>query len=253
GGLTVLSEIMRKLPHEDVIYLADTARIPYGGRSPEEIIAINREIIPYLIKQGAKLIVMACGTSSAIAYPLIRDEYPVEIVNVIEPGARSAIAATRNHRIGVIATAGTINSQTYPNLLRSLSKNAQVFAVACPLFVPLIEGGFIESDETRKVAKEYLKPLLEAGIDTLVLGCTHYPHLTPMLKSLTENKVAIIDPAEETAADIKQLLKMAGTLTPKTHTAKYEYLVTGSPFKFEELGSRLLGRPIVGARQIKIC
>jgi len=252
GGLTILCEIMHQLPHEDVIYLADTARVPYGNRSPEEIIAINHEIIPFLMEHGAKLIVMACGTSSAIAYPVIVGHYAIELVNVIAPGVRAAVNATRNGKIGVIATLGTINSHAHRKGILALDPKAQVFVAACPLFVPLIEGGFIESDETRKVAKEYLKSLLEEGIDTLILGCTHYPHLINLLKSLTDNKVALIDPAEETVVDIKHILKTAGTLTPKTHTAKYEYLVTGSPFKFEELGSRLLGKPIVGTKQVEL-
>ncbi|MFA5840166.1 MAG: glutamate racemase [Candidatus Margulisiibacteriota bacterium] len=252
GGLSVLEEIMHKLPHEDVIYLADTARVPYGGRSPEEIVKINQEIIPYLIKKGAKLIVIACGTSSALAYPVLADDYPVAMVNVIDPGARSAVAATHNGKIGVIATVGTINSNAHRDRITALNPAAEVFAAACPLFVPLIEGGFIESDETRKVAKEYLKPLIEEGIDTLILGCTHFPHLAKVIQSIVGEKVTLINPAEETVVDIKALLKKAGTLSPPTHQAKYDYLVTGSPFQFEELGSRLLNKPIVGTKQVQL-
>jgi len=252
GGLTVLRQIIKKLPNEDVIYLADTARVPYGGRPPQEIIKINQEIIPYLINQGAKLVVMACGTSSSIAYPALKDEYPVEIVNLIDPGARTAAAATRSGKIGVIATAGTINSHAFQHKIKELNKNAEVHATGCPLFVPLIEGGFIESEETKRVAKEYLKPLLKEKIDTLILGCTHYPHLSRIIKEVVGSDVKLVDPAEEAASDIKKMLKKAGTLKSKTSPARYEYLVTGSVVQFQDLGSRLLGKPIVGAKKVTL-
>jgi glutamate racemase len=243
---------MKKLPNEDVIYLADTARVPYGGRPPQEIIKINHEIIPYLINQGAKIVVMACGTSSSIAFPVVEDEYPVEIVNLIDPGSRAAVSATRSGNIGVIATAGTVNSHAFQHKLKELNKDVQVHAAGCPLFVPLIEGGFIEGEETKRVAKEYLKPLLKEKIDTLILGCTHYPHLSKIFKEIVGPEVKLVDPAEEAATDIKKMLKKAGTLKSKTSPAKYEYFVTGSVVQFQDLGSRLLGKPIVGAKQVKI-
>ncbi len=248
GGLTVLKEIIRQLPHEDVVYLADTARVPYGGRPPEEIIKINEEIIPYLIDYGAKLIIMACGTSSSIAYPAVKDKYKVHIIGLIEPGARAAAAATRSGVIGLIATAGTVNSGAYQEAL----KNFKVAAQACPLFVPLVEGGFIEAEETKRVAKEYLKPLLKENIDTLILGCTHYPHLAKILKERTGPNVVFVDPAEEAVADAKKLLQKAGTMKSKTSAPKYEYLVTGSLVQFQDLGSRLLGKPITNAKHVII-
>jgi len=248
GGLTVLQEIMRQLPHEDVVYLADTARVPYGGRPPEEIIKINEEIIPFLIDYGAKLIIMACGTSSSIAFPIVKDKYKVHIIGLIEPGARAATDATRSGIIGLIATAGTVNSGAYQEAL----KNFKVVAQACPLFVPLVEGGFIEAEETKRVAKEYLKPLLKENIDTLILGCTHYPHLTKVLKERTGQNVAFVDPAGEAVADAKKLLQKAGTMKSKTAAPKYEYLVTGSVVQFQDLGSRLLGKPITNAKHVII-
>lgn len=247
GGLTVLRQIMEKLPHEDLIYLADTARVPYGGRTPEEIVEINQEIIPFLIKQGAKLVVMACGTSSAIAYPVLKDEYPVHIISLIEAGARAAEDATRSGRIGLIATAATVSSGAYADAIKG-----DVFSAACPLFVPLIEGGFVDSDETRKVAKEYLKPLLKEDIDTLILGCTHYPHLARAIKEIAGNNVTLIDPAEEVLLDIKKMLKKSGTLKASQTPGKCEYFVTGSPAQFEEIGSRLLGKPISHAKQVEL-
>ena len=252
GGLTVLSELMRQLPHEDALYLADTARVPYGGRSPEEIVRINEAIIPFLIDQGAKLIVIACGTSSAIAYPVLKDRYKVRLIGMIEPGARAALAATRSGRIGVIATVGTINSQAYQNALRSLKEGSEVFAEPCPLFVPLIEGGFVDAAETRRVAREYLKPLLKEKIDTLVLGCTHYPHLARMLRELAGPAVALVDPAAAVASEVKKLLHQSGTLKGQASPARYEYLVTGSLPQFQDLGSRLLGKPISHAKHVEI-
>jgi len=252
GGLTVLRELMHQLPHEDAIYLADTARVPYGGRSPEEIVRINEAIIPFLIDQGAKLIVIACGTSSAIAYPVLKDRYKVRQVGMIEPGARAALAATRTGRIGVIATVGTINSQAYQNTLRSLKEGIEVFAEPCPLFVPLIEGGFIEAEETRRVAREYLKPLIKEKIDTLILGCTHYPHLAKVIKERVGPEVTLVDPAEEVVRDVKQLLHQSGTLKGQAGPAKYEYLVTGSLPQFQDLGSRLLGKPIGHGKHVEI-
>lgn len=253
GGLTVLRQIMKKLPHEDVIYLADTARIPYGGRSPQEIIKINNEIIPFLIDQGAKMIIMACGTSSAIAYPEVKDKYPLEIINLIGPGSRAAVAATQSGNIGIIATTATVNSHAYQDTITNLMADANIHAISCPLFVPLIEGGFVESDEVRRVAKEYLKPLLKNDIDTLILGCTHYPHLKKILQSLTGPGVTLIDPAEEAVADTKLLLKKAGTLKDKSHPAgQYEYFVTGSEIRFQDLGGRLMGKPIGAVKRVTL-
>jgi glutamate racemase len=243
---------MRQLPNEDVVYLADTARVPYGGRPPEEIIKINEEIIPFLIDYGAKLIIMACGTSSSIAYPVLKDKYKVHLISLIEPGARAAAAATRSGIIGLIATVGTVNSQAFQNAVISLKKDATVVAQACPLFVPLIEGGFIEAEETKRVVKEYLKPLLKEKIDTLILGCTHYPHLAKALRERTGPEVVFVDPAEEAVADAKKLLQKAGTTKSKTSVPKYEYLVTGSVVQFQDLGSRLLGKPISHAKQVKM-
>jgi len=171
---------------------------------------------------------------------------------MIEPGARAALAASSAGRIGVIATVGTIAAQAYQQTLVSLKKDVQVFGQPCPLFVPLVEGGFIEAEETKRVAKEYLKPLLKEKIDTLILGCTHYPHLLKALKQIAGPAVTIVDPAEEVVRDVKKLLQKAGTLKNKDAPPKYEYLVTGSVPQFQDLGSRLLGKPIPHAKQIKL-
>jgi glutamate racemase len=252
GGLTVMSQVIKQLSHEDVVYLGDTARVPYGGRSAQEIIEINREIIPFLIKHEAKLIIMACGTSSAIAYPVIKDEYPVHIINLVDPGSEAAVAASKSGKIGLIATAATVQSHAYQKKLKALNKDAVVHAAGCPLFVPLIEGGFTEGEETIRVAKEYLKPLLKEKIDTLILGCTHYPHLTKALRSVTGPEVVFVDPAEAAVKLAKQMLTKAGTLKTKATPPKYMYFTTGSPVQFQDIGSRLLGKPIIGAKQVTL-
>jgi len=252
GGLTVLEKVTRLLPKESVIYLADTARVPYGGRSNSEIIKINKEILDYFMGLGVKLVIIACGTSSAIAYPLLKDKYKVPMISMIEGGAKLAAAATNNRKIGVIATVGTINSLAYQKAIKALNKEAEVFGVACPLLVPLIEGGFADSDETEKVLKEYLKPLRAAKIDTLVLGCTHYPHLTKMIKGILGPGITIIDPAEEAVRTAKDILAKTRTANIGNAPPEHRFLVTGPVSSFKEIGSRLLGRPITHAEEISI-
>ncbi len=252
GGLTVFEQVTKLMPHESIIYLADTARVPYGGRSASEIIKINNEIIPYLLGLGCKMIVMACGTSSSIAYPVLKDKYKVPMVGMIEGGSAMAAAATKNKKVGVIATAGTINSRSFETAITNINKDIEVLGVACPLLVPLIEGGFAASDETAKVLKDYLKPLIAKKIDTLVLGCTHYPHLIGTIKEIMGGGVALINPAEEVAKETKQLLanfKLAGGMM---EAPKHRFLVTASADHFKELASRLLGRPVANVEEITI-
>lgn len=250
GGLTVLKAVMKDLPKEDVIYFADTARVPYGSRPPKEILNINHEIIDYLIACGAKLIVIACGTSSSIAYPVLKDKYKVPMVAIISPGSREAVAVSRNGRIGVIATMNTIESGSFQQELRALKPGVEVFAQACPLFVPLIEGGFADSEDTKTVAKEYLKPLIDKGVDTLILGCTHYAHLRGVIEGIMGGGVAIVDPAETVVKEVKDILAKRALLSSNDALAKYTYVVSGSVPQFEELGTNLLRKPIVGAKKV---
>ncbi len=252
GGLTVLSRVMQLMPSEDVVYFGDTARVPYGGRTPNEILRFNQEIMDLLIGKGCKAVIMACGTSSAIAYPILKDKYQVPIIQLIEPGSRAALRATENRKIGVIATQATVDSGAYERTIKRISKDVQVFQNACPMFVPLIEGGFIEAEETKKVAAQYIKPLKKAGIDTLILGCTHYPHLAKVLHEVSGIKVKFVDPAEETAIETRNLLSSKGLLSKKLqdNKGKYSYYVSGSPMQFEDIGSRLLGSPIRGVVQV---
>lgn len=252
GGLTVFTEVQRLLPKESVIYLADTARVPYGGRPPSDIIKINKEIMGFFVSLGVKLVIIACGTSSAIAYPLLKDKYKIPLIGLIEGGAKVAVSATKNKKIGIIATAGTINSLAYQNAIKALNKDIETIGVACPLLVPLIEGGFAGSDETSKVLKEYLKPLIKAKVDTLILGCTHYPHLISKIREIMGPGVELVNPAEEavmTARDILVRTKMA--VIPK-EPPKHRFLSTGPAGAFRDLGSRLLGRPIPNVEEIAL-
>lgn len=252
GGLTVLSCIMRLLPNEDIIYIGDTARVPYGGREDKEIIDINRQFLDYFTKQEVKMVIMACGTSSSIAYPVLKNKYKIPIVALITPGSKMALNSTKNFKIGLIATVGTINSCAYQKKIYELNKEALVFAEPCPLFVPLIEGGFLETEETKKIAREYLKPILEAGADSIILGCTHYPHLTKVIHEIAGQNIILVDPAEGAVAEAREILAKNGILNQKNHKAHYQYFVTGSPTHFEELGSKLLGKNIAGVKQIQL-
>lgn len=252
GGLTVYEKLAKLLPRESIIYLADTARVPYGGRSASEIIKINKEIIELFRGFGVKLLVIACGTSSAIAYPVLKDIYRLPMVELIEGGARLAAKATRNNKIGVIATVGTINSLAYQNAIKNLKKEAEVIGVACPLLVPLIEGGFADSEETEKVLKEYLKPLRAEKIDTLVLGCTHYPHLSRTIKNIMGAGVTLIDPSEELAEKAKDVIVRGKMSNMSNDPPRHRFLVTGSGAGFRDLGSRLLGKPLPNVEEISI-
>lgn len=252
GGLTVFEKVTKLLPRESVIYLADTARVPYGGRSNSEIIKINREILDFLAGLGVKLVIIACGTSSSIAYPVLKDKYKIPMVSMIEGGARMAVSATKNKKVGVIATVGTINSLAYQKAIKGLNKEIEVFGVACPLLVPLIEGGFAASEETKKVLKEYLKPLRGAKVDTLVLGCTHYPHLARTIREIMGASVTLIDPADEAARTARDILTRGKMTNTESAPPKHRFLVTGSASGFKDLGSILLGRPIADVEEISV-
>lgn len=255
GGLSVLKEVTKQLPMEDVIYFADTARVPYGGRMPNEIVKFNFEIINYLVSLGAKMVIMACGTSSAIAYPLVKDRYSIPIVSLIEPGSAAAVRVTKNKKIGLIATQATVDSTAYQRTLKKLNKDVKVSSAACPLFVPLIEGGFTDADETKRTAQQYLKPLVKAGIDTLILGCTHYPHLTKILREVSGMSIKFVDPAEEAVTEAKKVLVskgLAATRQVSVLKGKYSFYVSGSVAHFQDVGSRLIGHPLANVKKANI-
>jgi glutamate racemase len=241
GGLTVVRELLHQLPHEHLVYFGDTARVPYGNKSPDTVRRYAREILHWLLGRDVKMVVVACNTASAHALDELQRLAPVPVEGVIGPGARAAVAATRGGRIGVIGTAGTVRSGAYERAIRALAPEATVRQRACPLFVPLVEEGWLEHPATRLVAHEYLDPLVGAGVDTLVLGCTHYPLLKPLLASVLGPGIRLIDSAEETARAVAAELEASGIGNAAGETADVRFAVSDAPDAFERVGGAFLG------------
>ena len=246
GGLTVAHEIIRQLPHESIVYFGDTARVPYGPKSPDTVRRYSREIAAFLRDQGVKNIVIACNTATAHALDVLRDEMDMPVIGVVEPGARAAVAATKEGHIGVIGTAGTIKSGAYERAIRAINPSVLVTVRACPLFVPLVEEGWTDHEATRVIAKEYLAPMLAAEIDTLVLGCTHYPLLKPLLHEVLGPDVTLIDSAEETAAETARTLEAEHLAADALADPVFRFIASDDPLQFLQLGQRFLGGTIEG-------
>lgn len=241
GGLTVLRALRSCLPDEDLVYLGDTARVPYGTKSAQTVRRYAVEAAHFLMEQQVKLIVVACNTASAVALEHLADRFPVPIVGVIEPGARRALEVSGKGRIGVIGTEGTVRSQAYEQALRQGRSDVAVAAAACPLFVPLAEEGWAEHDIARLAAQEYLAPLLDQEIDTLVLGCTHYPLLKKTLQKVVGSGVTLIDSAEETAKTVATLLQRDDLRRQQPSQVPPRFFVTDIPDRFERVGGAFLG------------
>ncbi len=239
GGLTVVKEVASLLPHENIIYVGDTARVPYGTKSPDTIRRYAQQIAFFLLNKKVKAIVVACNTVSAVALKNLR-HLPIPVLGVIEPGARAAVMTTNSLRVGVIGTPATMASHAYKLAIKRLSPRANVLEKACPLFVPLVEEGWGKHATTKQIAREYLGSLLKARIDTLVLGCTHYPLLKATLQAVAGKKVKLIDSAQETAKDVRQLLQK-NNLLRKTGASTKEFYVTDNPASFNRLGHQFLG------------
>jgi glutamate racemase len=244
GGLTVANELMRQLPAEGLVYFGDTARVPYGPKAPSTVRRYSREIASFLESQGVKAVVIACNTATAHALTTLRAELRVPVIGVIEPGARAAVSATRSGNIGVIGTAGTIRSGAYERAIRELAPDARITARACPLFVPLVEEGWTDTEATRIVAGEYLRPLRDAGIDTLVLGCTHYPLLKPVIAEILGDGVRLIDSAAETASETRRVLAREEIAAPPGATPVRRFVASDDSSQFLRLGQRFLGHPL---------
>lgn len=238
GGLTVLRELYRQLPNESILYFGDTARLPYGIRSQAEILQYVREILYWMIQQGTKMVIMACNTSSALALEQVRSEFDIPILGVILPGARAAVQ--RGQRIGVIATPATASSNAYRQAIQEIDSGVQVWQVGCPEFVPLIEHNRIQDPYTYEVAKEYLTPLIEQQIDTLIYGCTHYPHLAPVIKSILPRSVRLIDPAVHVVRAAMQELELLGLRNIRI-AQPTQFYVSGCPSTFARLSVQWLG------------
>jgi glutamate racemase len=250
GGLTVLHEIIEVLPRESTVYLGDTARAPYGTKSLETVLRYSFENSDFLIEKGVKTVVVACNTSTAIALEALRERLSVPVIGVIEPGARRALQVTKNKKIGVIGTEATIQSGAYTKALKGQGRNVEVYSRACPLFVPLVEEGWIDNAVVAMTVEAYLGSLKQSGIDTLILGCTHYPLLKKTIQQFLGHGVTLVDSAEEVAKDVGALLKKH-SLTRKNGKAVHSFFVTDAPDRFIEVGRRFLGDKVESAVRIE--
>lgn len=254
GGLTVAREIMRNLPSEKIVYFGDTARVPYGSKSKETVIRYSRQIIRFLLEQQVKAIVVACNTASAFALDAVKDELDIPIIGVIEAGARVAAAETRNKRVGVIGTVGTVGSGIHEAYLKKLDQKIQVVGKACPLFVPLVEEGWLHDPVTVEVASRYLKELQEKEIDTLILGCTHYPLLRSTIREIMGEKVRLVNPAYETALELGNLLKEKNLLSTGTQQEEfpYRFYVSDLANEFKNFANSILPYDVEMTQKIDI-
>jgi glutamate racemase len=251
GGLTVARAIFRQLPAESTIYFGDTARVPYGPKSPDTVRRYSREILDWLLAQRVKAVVIACNTSTAHALEDLRRISPVPVIGVIEPGSRAAIAASRSV-VGIIGTAGTIASEAYPRAIRARKPDAQVLQAACPLFVPFVEEGWFDHPALELVAHEYLRPLIAGGVDALVLGCTHYPLLMPLLQRVMGPEVRLIDSAEETARALGEVLRREGLTAPASGSPAHRFVVSDDEARFRAVGARFIGARLERAEVVSV-
>lgn len=252
GGLTVAREIIDLLPDENIIYFGDSARCPYGPRDLGEVKGFVFEIVGFLQKAGVKLIVIACNTGTAAGLVEAQAQFDLPIIGVIEPGAHAAVRATRNRKVGVIGTTGTISSGSYERMIKALDAGIDVYSKACPPFVQFIENGEITGVEVREVVAEYLQPLKEAGVDALILGCTHYPLLTNIIAEAMGEGVEVISSAKETAEEVKAILLRKEQLRTETGAPVRRFLTTGDVDHFVKLGKRFLGQEISRAEYVSL-
>jgi len=251
GGLTVMSEIRKSLPAENIIYFGDTAHVPYGSKSKNTVIKFAKDIADFLIKKDVKLVVVACNTASAFALDYLKKHLSVPVIGVIEPGSKAAAAVTKNKNIGVIGTEGTVKSGSYLKAIKKISKYS-VSQQACPLFVPLVEEGWVENDITDSVVKHYLKPLLKKNIDTLVLGCTHYPLLKNTLQKNVGKKITLIDSAKATANEVKNVLEKNNLYSQQKKKGTLAFYVSDNPEKFAAIGRKFFSDKISKVQKVSL-
>jgi len=249
GGLTVARQIFEILPHEDVIYFGDVGRYPYGGRSKEIITRFTVQDITFLLEHKVKFIICACNTASSVALDDVKDDYEVEMIGVIEPGAQAAVERTTSGRIGIIGTDATIDSNAYARIIRALDPQVKVFSLACPLFVPLAEEGYIDKEATYLIARDYLQTMHDVKVDTLVLGCTHYPLLKHVISDVMGDSITLIDSGEETARVAYGRLTERSLLNPQMSqhpgpVGDHKFFVSDVPEKFSQLATRFLGEVV---------
>lgn len=254
GGLTVVKEFMRILPQEDVVYFGDTARVPYGPKSKETVLRFSIENILFLLEHNVKLIIIACNTSSSVALARVERNFKVPIIGVIRPGVEEAVRITRNKKIGIIGTRTTIKSGAYERQIKLTDPEVGVYSVSCPLFVPLVEEGGLKRDITKRITQEYLYPFKNKRVDTLILGCTHYPLLKPIIKEVLGAQVMLIDSAKQVVKQAKLILKNMDLLRKNNYKKKgrISFYVSDEPENFAQLGEKFLGFPLKQVKKINV-
>lgn len=255
GGLTVVREIMRQIPNEKIIYFGDTARVPYGSKSKDTVTRFSRQIVRFLQTHNVKTIVIACNTASAYALEDLEKEIDIPVIGVVKPGAKVASEVTRNGKIGVIATEATIGSKIYSKYITEINKDVTIFGKACPLFVPLVEEGLWQDPVTDEIARRYLAELIDIDIDTLILGCTHYPLIRSTVAKIMGEDVTLVNPAYETARELKELLKEKGLLNEKQPALgenQYRFFVSDGAEKFKRFANSIIKYGILSAKTINI-
>ncbi len=255
GGLTVVKEIMNQIPNEKIVYFGDTARVPYGSKSKDTVLRFSRQIVRFLQSKEVKAIVIACGTASAHALDTLEKEIDIPIMGIVRPGAEMAAKATRNNKIGVIATESTINSHVYSQYIKELNEQISVIGRACPLFVPLVEEGLLRDPVTDEIARRYLAELIDSEIDTLILGCTHYPLIRDTVGKIMGPGVELINPAYETARELKELLEQKEMLNEEEHHLgdnQYQFYVSDAAEKFKKFANSIIKYGILSAKTVNI-
>jgi glutamate racemase len=252
GGLTVVKEVMRQLPNEQIFYVGDTARCPYGPRSREEIRLFTWQLTNFLLTKNIKMLVIACNTATAVALEEIRVKLSIPVLGVIHPGARAAIKVTKNNRVGIIGTIGTVNSGAYEKALKSYNPKLAVESLSCPKFVPLVESGEFSGPVAKKIVAETLQPLKNKGLDTLILGCTHYPLLESTIQNVIGPNVQVISSGDETAHEMSAILHHTEQLNTSEIEPIHQFFTTGSTAIFSKIASKWLNRPIKDVQQIKL-
>ena len=252
GGLTVAKEILKNLPYERIVYLGDTANLPYGSKSKDIITMLSVRNVEFLLKFNVKIIVVACNTASSLSYNSLKKKFDIPIINVIYPGAKAAVLSTKNKKIGVIGTLATIGSHSYEKAIHTISPDIEVYSKACPLFVPLVEEGKLKDKTIRLIVKDYLLPFKKNGMDVLILGCTHYPLLKSIIQEVMGNNIKLIDSAKEVSLEVKRVL-IKNNLLQKNKTDKcHKFFVTDFPQQFEKLGKIFLRNKFLNVKKVKI-
>ncbi len=244
GGLTVVKELMKQLPGENIVYFGDTARIPYGTRSRDIVTKYSFQSIKFLLSKNVKTAVIACNTVSASSFDILSSSFELPLVSVIQPGANAAVEATSNGKVGVIGTSGTIRSKAYPNAIKAINPNIKVFDQACTLFVPIVEEGWSNTEVARLTAERYLQGFRQEEIDTLVLGCTHYPLLDKTISSVMGPEVKLVNPAVNTAREVREMLEAANQLSEVRTHPMIEFYVSDFGQGFQKIGSRFLNKEV---------